>query len=167
MNQSLNKVKHLCFRGHLSYNFLISSVWILYMHICCKFQNLFCFWSLTFLLWNILLLIALWFFLFLYQFVAKHITFVWFVTSPLYEFIFFSWKQIFYVKNYLFWRIITFQYCDSFGNTSTWISHTCVPQILNLLYLPPQPIPLGCPRAPALGALLHGSNLHWSSVFIW
>ena len=30
--------------------------------------------------------------------------------------------------------------------------------------LPPYPIPLGCPRAPALGALLHASNLHWSSI---
>ena len=26
------------------------------------------------------------------------------------------------------------------------------------------PIPLGCTRAPALGALLHASNLHWSTI---
>ena len=25
-------------------------------------------------------------------------------------------------------------------------------------------LPLGCPRAPALGALLHASNLHWLSI---
>ena len=31
-------------------------------------------------------------------------------------------------------------------------------------HLPSHPIPLGCPRAPALGALLHASNLHWSSI---
>ena len=31
-------------------------------------------------------------------------------------------------------------------------------------HLPPHPIPLSCPRAPALGALLHASNLHWSSI---
>ena len=31
-------------------------------------------------------------------------------------------------------------------------------------HLPPRPIPLGCPRAPALGALLHASNLHWASI---
>ena len=31
-------------------------------------------------------------------------------------------------------------------------------------HLPSHPIPLGCPRALALGALLHASNLHWSSV---
>ena len=30
--------------------------------------------------------------------------------------------------------------------------------------LPPHLISLGCPRAPALSALLHTSNLHWSSV---
>ena len=31
-------------------------------------------------------------------------------------------------------------------------------------HFPPHPIPLGCPRAPALNALLHASNLHWSSI---
>ena len=31
-------------------------------------------------------------------------------------------------------------------------------------HLPPDPIPLSCPRAPALGTLLHASNLHWSSI---
>ena len=30
--------------------------------------------------------------------------------------------------------------------------------------LPPHPIPLGCPWAPALGALLHASNFHWLSI---
>ena len=33
-----------------------------------------------------------------------------------------------------------------------------------LSHLPPYPIPLGCPRALALGALLHALNLHWPSV---
>ena len=55
--------------------------------------------------------------------------------------------------------------------------HMCPPQpILNppstflstlslwVTHLPPYPIPLCCPRAPALGALLHSSNLHWPSV---
>ena len=42
---------------------------------------------------------------------------------------------------------------------------TCVPPILSpRSHLPPYPIPLGCPRASALGALLHTSNLHWSSI---
>ena len=31
-------------------------------------------------------------------------------------------------------------------------------------HLPPHPIPLGCPRAPALGALLRALNLHWPSI---
>ena len=31
-------------------------------------------------------------------------------------------------------------------------------------HLPPHLIPLGCPRALALGSLLHVSNLHWSSI---
>ena len=31
-------------------------------------------------------------------------------------------------------------------------------------HLPPHPTPLGCIRAPALGALLHALNSHWSSV---
>ena len=31
-------------------------------------------------------------------------------------------------------------------------------------YLPPNPIPLGCPRAPNLSVLLHALNLHWSSI---
>ena len=33
-----------------------------------------------------------------------------------------------------------------------------------LSHLPPHPIPLGCPSAPALSALFHASNLHWSSI---
>ena len=31
-------------------------------------------------------------------------------------------------------------------------------------HLPPHSVRLGCPRAPALSALLHVLNLHWSSV---
>ena len=31
-------------------------------------------------------------------------------------------------------------------------------------HLPLHPIPLGCPRALALGALLYASNLHWLSI---
>ena len=31
-------------------------------------------------------------------------------------------------------------------------------------HLPPHPIPLGCPGAPAWSALFHASNLDWSSV---
>ena len=68
----------------------------------------------------------------------------------------------------LFWLGDNLQYCDDFCHTSAWISHryTCVPSILNLLlHSLPTPSLLGCPRAPALGALLHPSNSHWSSTF--
>ena len=45
--------------------------------------------------------------------------------------------------------------------------HMC-PPILNPpnppSHLPSQPIPLDCPRAPGLSALLHALNLHWSSI---
>ena len=34
-------------------------------------------------------------------------------------------------------------------------------------HIPPHPIPLGCPRALALVALLHAWNLHWSPIYIW
>ena len=76
-------------------------------------------------------------------------------------------KFIFLKKNYFIyfnWKIITLQYCDDFCHTSTWIAiGICVP-LPALSHLSPHPILLGCPRALALGTLLHASNLHWSSV---
>ena len=56
--------------------------------------------------------------------------------------------------------MLTLQYCDGFCHTLTWISHRCT-CVLNPL---PTPFPLSCPRAPALNALLHALNLHWSSI---
>ena len=41
---------------------------------------------------------------------------------------------------------------------------TRVPHYEPPSYLPPYPIPLGCPRALALDALLHALGLHWSSI---
>ena len=41
--------------------------------------------------------------------------------------------------------------------------HMCVPSWIPPPLLP-RSIPLGCSRPPALGALLHASNLHWSSI---
>ena len=66
------------------------------------------------------------------------------------------------------WRIITLQYCDGFCQTSTWVGHK-----YNVLpthpkphsRLPPHPIPLGCLRPLALGALRQASNAHWSSIW--
>ena len=67
---------------------------------------------------------------------------------------------------YFNWRLITLQYCGGFCHTSSWITHgcTCVPHPEPPSHLPPYPIPLGCPRALALGALLHALNLRWSSI---
>ena len=47
------------------------------------------------------------------------------------------------------------------------VNHPCVYMCLRILipsHLPPHPIPLGCPRSPALSALLHPPNLQWSSI---
>ena len=38
------------------------------------------------------------------------------------------------------------------------------PPSWTLSHLPPHPIPLDCPSAEALSALIHASNLYWSSV---
>ena len=43
-------------------------------------------------------------------------------------------------------------------------SHLLSPHPEPASYLPPNPIPLDCPRAPALSALLHSLSLHWSSI---
>ena len=61
---------------------------------------------------------------------------------------------------------MTLQYCYGFCHTSTWISHRhmCVPLSQIPSHLPSHLIPLGCPRALALGALLHTPTLHLSSV---
>ena len=63
------------------------------------------------------------------------------------------------------WRLITLQYFSGFCHTLTWISHgyTCVLHPEPPTHLP-HPIPQGCHSAPALSALFHASNLHWSSI---
>ena len=52
---------------------------------------------------------------------------------------------------FISWRLITLQYCSGFCHTLTWISHgfTCVPHPEPPSRLPPHPILLGLPRAPA------------------
>ena len=67
---------------------------------------------------------------------------------------------------YFSWRLITLQYCGGFCHTLTWISHgfTCVPHPEPPSHLPPHPIPLGHPSAPALSTLSHASNLDCRSV---
>ena len=53
-----------------------------------------------------------------------------------------------------------------FCNTLTWIRHgcTCVPHPEPLSHLPPHPIPLGHPSAPASNILYHASNLDWRFI---
>ena len=66
---------------------------------------------------------------------------------------------------YFDWRISTLQYCDgslSYINMNWPQVCMCPPHPSPPSHLPPHHIPLGCPRAPALGPLLHASNLHWS-----
>ena len=48
----------------------------------------------------------------------------------------------------------------------TWICHGCtrVPHPEPPFHLPPHPIPLGLPSAPALSTLSHALNLNWRSV---
>ena len=55
---------------------------------------------------------------------------------------------------FISWRLITLQYFSGFS--LTWISHgfTCVPHPDPLFLLPPHPIPLGHPSAPALSTCL-------------
>ena len=42
--------------------------------------------------------------------------------------------------------------------------HMCPPFLNPHSHILPHPIPLGGPRAPALGALLHAYKLHWPST---
>ena len=57
---------------------------------------------------------------------------------------------------FICWKLITLQYCSDFCHTLTWISHgfTCVPHPDPPSRLPPHPIPLGLPSAPALSTCL-------------
>ena len=65
-------------------------------------------------------------------------------------------KKFFFPFIFISWRLITLQYCSGFCHTLTWISHgfTCVPHPDPLSRIPPDPIPLGLPRTPALSTWL-------------
>ena len=72
-------------------------------------------------------------------------------------FFFFSiYLFIYFPFIFISWRLITLQYCSGFCHTLTWISHgfTCVPHPHPPSRLPPHPIPLGLPSAPALSTCL-------------
>ena len=63
---------------------------------------------------------------------------------------------------YLFYLTILYWFC----HTLTWICHgcTCVLHPEPPFHLPPHPIPLGHPSAPALSVLYHALNLDWRFV---
>ena len=75
---------------------------------------------------------------------------------------------------YLFifnWRIIAFQYCIGFYQTSTWISHWFTYALSHLnTSLPPHPytsFPIPLSRMllkPGLSSLSHMPNFHWLSI---
>ena len=64
----------------------------------------------------------------------------------------FFFLSIFFSFIFIIWKLITLQYCSGFCHTLTWISHgfTRVPHPDPPSRLPPHPIPLGLPSAPAL-----------------
>ena len=65
---------------------------------------------------------------------------------------------------FFIWRLITLQYSSGFCHTLTWISHgfTCVPHPDPPSHLPPHPIPLGHPSAPAPSPLSCGTYTQWN-----
>ena len=64
------------------------------------------------------------------------------------------------------WRIIIYNIVIGFAihQHELAIRIRVTPHPESPSHLPPHPIPLGCPRKPALGALLLASNSHWSSI---
>ena len=74
---------------------------------------------------------------------------------------FFKFKFI-----YFNWRLINLQYCIAFAiHQHESVTSVRVFPILNPLpHLPPQPIPLGHPSAPAPSILYHASNLDWRFI---
>ena len=76
--------------------------------------------------------------------------------SPWRYFLFFFSFFFFFLYFFISWRLITLQYCSGFCHTLTWISHgfTCAPHPEPPSHLPPHPIPLGHPSAPALSTCL-------------
>ena len=60
-------------------------------------------------------------------------------------------QTFFFPFIFISWRLITLQYYSGFCHRLTWISHgfTCVPHPEPSSHLPPPPIPLGHPSAPA------------------
>ena len=73
-------------------------------------------------------------------------------------FIFFSFF-LFLKFIYFSWRLITLQYCSGFLPYIDMNQPWETPSLL-----PPHPIPLGHPSAPAPSVLYHASNLDWRFI---
>ena len=72
-------------------------------------------------------------------------------------------SQFNFLKIYFNWRLITILwFLPHIDMNQPWVDMCPPPQLP--FHFSPHPIPLGYPRAPALSALLHVSNLHWSSI---
>ena len=74
--------------------------------------------------------------------------------------------SFFYLFIYFSWRLITLQYCIGFAihqHESTTGVHV-FPILKPPSHLPPHPIPLGHPSAPAPSIQYHASNLDWRLV---
>ena len=71
---------------------------------------------------------------------------------------------MFFLIQFFFFFYITILYW--FCHTLIWISHRCtrVPHPEPPSHLPPHPIPLGRPSAPAPSTLSHALNLDWQFV---
>ena len=76
--------------------------------------------------------------------------------------LFFFRLASFIIIIYLLYFTILYWFC----HTLTWICHRCiyVPHPETPSDLPPHPIPLGHPSAPAPSTLSHASNLDWQFV---
>ena len=76
--------------------------------------------------------------------------------APMYQLLYFFFNIFFF---FFFNFTILYWFC----HTLTWIHHgcTCVPHPEPPSHLPPHPIPLGHPGAPAPSKLYHASNLDW------
>ena len=83
---------------------------------------------------------------------------------------FFIFLLLVIFKNFIYfnWRLITLQYCGGFfihwHESAMGVHVSTHPEPPSPPHLLPSPIPLGCPGALALSALLHALNLHWSSI---
>ena len=74
-----------------------------------------------------------------------------------------GWVLILFIYLFNLFLFFYFTILYWFCHTLTWICHrcTCIPHPEPPSHLPPHPIPLGHPSAPAPSILYHASNLDW------